>query len=404
MPRVWKEGLGLDPKGKGKGLGLDPKGKGKYKATNHRGGGQGMGSEGKSKGGKRREEDDNTSVEMSNDDDEDEDDEDDDEDSNDSGDDIDDIDDGDDDDDDDCCDFDDIIPSVDDMDDHGDTTPTPSSNVGTTSSGKVMYDPCYWLPSLHHLITQPIDLPVRQLANTGVLSLILATLSTKCVVLRTLALSCLQRIFELVKRQGPDKDAAFRERPQILVLLNFVKNSVEGGETTSTTSSSRGGEKKGGGGEQMVPLRLPSVVSLFLARAALHLLQPGHELFSKINKYLLSRPFCDVKDVPLFDLLIADGDVQTDMAPRLATFRIVRDGLTTRTDHLNLCRKNGYNRLMLLFPVLTKQDTKAGHAVLDLLDKALGMPSAARYLVERCGMVSELSVSINSIQLLTNLN
>jgi hypothetical protein len=53
------------------------------------------------------------------------------------------------------------------------------------------------------------------------------------------------------------------------------------------------------------------------------------------------------------------------------TFRIVRDGLSTRWDHLNLCRKNAYNRLMLLFPVLSK-DIKAGHAVFDLLDKALG--------------------------------
>jgi len=33
----------------------------------------------------------------------------------------------------------------------------------------------------------------------------------------------------------------------------------------------------------------------------------------------------------------------------------VRDGLVARVDHLNLCRKNGYNRLLLLFPVLARQ-------------------------------------------------
>ena len=380
VPQVWKDGLENDQKENNKAT---------KNNKSSRGGWEQRG--GRSKAG--RDDDDNTSVEMTNDDEEDDDDEDDDEDDDvddddedddSEGNDSDDLDDDDEANDD---DFDDIIPCVDDTDDHTDSNFYSITNSNAT--GKIMYDPCYWIPSLHQLITQPIDLPVRQLANTGVLSLILATLSTKCVILRTLALSSLQRIFELVKRQGPDKDAAFRERPQILVLLNFVKNSVEGVVTTSTTPT-RGEGKKGNGVEPMLPLRLPSVVSLFLARAALHLLQPGHELFSKINKYLLSRPYCDVKDVPLFDLLIADGDVQTDMAPRLATFRIVRDGLTTRTDHLNLCRKNGYNRLMLLFPVLTKQDTKAGHAVLDLLEKAMGMPSAARYLIERCGMVRVL--------------
>jgi hypothetical protein len=123
--------------------------------------------------------------------------------------------------------------------------------------------------------------------------------------------------------QTPDKDAGFRERPQLLLLITFIRNSLD----ASSSSSSEPG-----------PTHFPSVISLFLSRAAMHLLQPTHELFSKINKYLLSRPFCDFKDVPLYDLLLVDGDAQTEQAPRLTTFRIVRDGLCTHWDHLNLCR------------------------------------------------------------------
>jgi len=33
----------------------------------------------------------------------------------------------------------------------------------------------------------------------------------------------------------------------------------------------------------------------------------------QVNKYLLSRPYCDCKDVPLFDLLLSDGDAQTEV-------------------------------------------------------------------------------------------
>jgi Nucleolar pre-ribosomal-associated protein 1 len=251
-----------------------------------------------------------------------------------------------------CDDSDTYIPSVDSL---------------SLCTDKV-YDPCFWLPALHYsLLQQPHS--VRQLANCGALSLVIAGTSSRCPVLRAIAMSSLQRIFELAKQQTPDKDAGFRERPQLLLLLNFLRNALD-----SCTPSSSG------------PIQFPSVISLFLSRAALHLLQPTHELFSKINKYLLSRPFCDFKDVPLYDLLLVDGDATTEQASRLTTFRIVRDGLTTRWDHLNLCRKNGYNRLMLLFPVLSK-DVRAGHAVFDLLDKALGMQVSARYLLERCCVI-----------------
>jgi hypothetical protein len=44
---------------------------------------------------------------------------------------------------------------------------------------------------------------------------------------------------------------------------------------------------------------------------------------------------------------------------------------------------------MLLFPLLSK-DPRAGHAVFDLLDKALSMQVSARYLLERCSVVAWL--------------
>ena len=246
----------------------------------------------------------------------------------------------------------------------------PSVDTLSSCSDKV-YDPCFWLPALHYSLIQE-SYSVRQLANTGALSLIIAGISSRCPILRSIALSSLQRVLELVRQQTPDKDAGFRERPQLLLLLNFIRNALD-----SFAPSSSGATQ------------FPSVISLFLSRAALHLLQPTHELYSKINKYLLSRPFCDFKDVPLYDLLLVDGDAQTEQASRLTTFRMVRDGLCTRWDHLNMCRKNAYNRLMLLFPVLSK-DSRAGHAIFDLLDKALGMQVSARYLLERCSIVSWL--------------
>ena len=300
------------------------------------------------------------------------------------------------------------IPMKDDVSDWNcddSDTYVPSVDYLSVSTDKV-YDPCFWLPALHfNLMQSPHS--VRQLANTGALSLIIVGISSHCSILRSISMSSLQRVLELIKLQTPDRDAGFRERPQLLLLLNFIKNCLD---SLSLSTTSDRGSKPGigsgsgsgpGSGSGCGPIQFPSVISLFLSRAALHLLQPTHELFSKINKYLLSRPFCDLKDVPLYDLMIVDGDAQTEQAQRLTTFRIVRDGLCTRFDHLNLCRKNAYNRLMLLFPVLCK-DSRAGHAVFDLLDKALGMQVASRYLLERCSVISwlqQMASATNSLDI-----
>lgn len=72
---------------------------------------------------------------------------------------------------------------------------------------------------------------------------------------------------------------------------------------------------------------------------------------------------------------------------RLAVLRLVRDGLQTKEDHLNLCRKHIYSRLMLLFPLLASSDNHIGHAILDIFDRAIGLPFASRYLLQRCMII-----------------
>lgn len=263
-----------------------------------------------------------------------------------------------------------------------------------------VYDPSYWIPALHYSLQQDENISVRQLANCGIISMTIATLGSTCPLLRTYALSCLNMIFLLIVKQNASKDAAFRERPQLLVLINFIKNAFEGPYALTSTSTNFS-KIPAAMNIESDSRRLPSTVAITLGRAAMHLLQSGHEMYSKLNKYLLSRPFCDVKDIPLFDLLIIDGDAVTEESERLITLRLLRDGLSSRQDHLNFCRKNAYNRLMLLFPLLTK-DPRAGHAVLDILDKGLGLSVAARYLLERCGIIAwlrQMASPMNSLHI-----
>jgi hypothetical protein len=240
------------------------------------------------------------------------------------------------------------------------------------SSLNGVYDPAFWLPSLHYLL-QLQEISIRQLSNCGLLSLVFVSLGSNCPISRSYALSCLSTILLLLKKQTPEKDPAFRERPQLLLLVNFVRNGFDTKIETNDTKCPK----------------LPMSTALFAARAALHLMQPSHELYSKINKYLLSRPYCDVKDIPLYDFSVMSGNNESigDISIQLSTLRLVRDGLSSKEDHLNLCRKNAYSRLMMMFRIVSNVDIKCGHAILDLFEKALTIKDSARYLIERCGII-----------------
>jgi hypothetical protein len=229
-----------------------------------------------------------------------------------------------------------------------------------------VYDPCFWGLVIRHYFNEGGIKYARHLSNNGVMSLAIAMLGSQCPLARCVGYSSVQCMYELCLSQTPDKDSTFRERPQILLLLEFIKNGLESGANEFSS--------------------LPGMFSLFFSRSAMHLMQSGHELYGKINKYLISRPLYDSKDVPLFDSVLASTDESILASEKLAVLRLIRDGLLTQDDHLNLCRKNAYGKLMVLFPFLC-QDQRLGHAVFDLFERALSMPSAARYLVERCQLI-----------------
>jgi hypothetical protein len=252
--------------------------------------------------------------------------------------------------------------------------------------GNNVLDPSYWLPCIYLALAKNADLSMRQFANCGALAFVIACLTSDCVFIRSYAKACLHLVLAFLRKQTPDKDSAFRERPQLLVIVNFIRNAFNSAE------------QKG----QFVEDHLPLTSGIFLGRAALHLLQPQHTLFSSMNKYLLSRPYCDRKDIPLYESLVVEGDVGNDAVTRLAALRLLRDCIGSKEDHLNMCRKNAYSRLMVYF-VLFGKDAKSAHAILDILERALSFGAGARYLLERCALIpwlQQLASPINSSRIL----
>lgn len=255
-----------------------------------------------------------------------------------------------------------------------------------SANASSVYDPAFWLPVILYRLKVTSDISLRLFCNSGLLAIVVAAVGSDSLPTRVTALAILYTLLCKLSSQTLAQDPAFRARTQIILLLKFMKNSIERAEKSTPDQNDENGDLT----ER--PCKVPSFprsTILFFALSAMHLMQPGHELYGKVNKYLLSRPFCDVKDVPLFDLLVMEGDSTTAVISqqRVEVLRMIRDTLNDRLDHLNLCRKNAYSRLMGMYAIYT-QDHKVGNTILDIIEKGLSLRDSSRYLMQRCNIAS----------------
>lgn len=255
-----------------------------------------------------------------------------------------------------------------------------------------VYDPAYWLPVILYRLQVTSNISLRLFCNSGLLALTIAAVGSESLPTRVIALAILHILLCRLNMQTLAHDPSFRARSQIVLLLRFIKNSIERTEQNNVDEDGLQQVQNEINLDSHIVCKVPSFprsTILFMALSAMHLMQPGHELYGKVNKYLLSRPFCDTKDVPLFDLLVMEGDSTTSVISqqRVEVLRMIRDTLNDRLDHLNLCRKNAYSRLMGMYSIYS-QDHKVGNTILDILEKGLSLRDSSRYLVQRCNIAS----------------
>lgn len=312
-----------------------------------------------------------------------------------------------------------------------------------------VYDPCYWIPCmLYELLSNEIS--IRKLASCGGLSLILAATSdlNRCRqsfdknhelhvvfdpnpanMIQTYAMACLAKIKEYCDSQTPDREISFRERPQIAMILNYFQNSISSAISTDedVKDPKQFNRSMIKGSFRMDSSSIPCLISLFLAQAVLNVFQPSHDLYLRIGKHFLLKPYANPKDVPLFESVVMIGDINSHSIAidqlqhvskqgnsrndQVQALRMIRDHLLTRTDHISMCQRNNYSRLMLLFDILqnyaiqedssdsatnsrgTSQSTgisafsnSLSHTIIDIFDKMILKQYAVKYLFDKCGL------------------
>eukprot|EP00899_Mesostigma_viride_P026510 jgi/Mesvir1/7043/Mv09162-RA.2 len=222
------------------------------------------------------------------------------------------------------------------------------------------YDPVFLLALALHALTVPL-MDAREFARSGLLASAVASLSAQSDSLRGAAYAVLAKYAEVVK------EASFREKPQVGLLLRCLQNSI-------TVDGQR----------------IPSVSCLFVAEAAAAVMHPEAAAYVSINKFLLNRPMLDLQDVPLFYAKLFSGDASSYRSDRVWMLRLLARGLVSSRDGA-IFRRRFVLEMLMAFHESSLADAYARWLVLQVIRSAIAIPRCASDLLASTGLVAWLA-------------
>lgn len=128
----------------------------------------------------------------------------------------------------------------------------------------------------------------------------------------------------------------------MLLLLETLKNSIT---------------------DRTAPQIVPSMVTLFAARSLSILLRPDSPLYPHVNRYLLSSPFLNLEEIPLFYTTMFSSNSARDQAKKECDWilNLLLHGLKTDLDY-KLCQRRHVVDILLGYlssPLSTTQQRVA---------------------------------------------
>ncbi|XP_042478161.1 uncharacterized protein LOC122059441 isoform X2 [Macadamia integrifolia] len=139
--------------------------------------------------------------------------------------------------------------------------------------------------------------------------------------------------------------------------------------------------------------KIPSLIGIFAAEASFILLDPSHEHYFTISKFLMRSPRVNLKAVPLFDTFFGSSSVNFK-GDRLWLLRLSYAGLNLDDDAQIFKRKCIIENLMGFY-ASSMSDYESRILILQIVKKSIKSQVIARYLVEYCGLISWLSSVIS---------
>ncbi|XP_058204610.1 uncharacterized protein LOC131318694 isoform X1 [Rhododendron vialii] len=222
------------------------------------------------------------------------------------------------------------------------------------------YDPVFILRfSIHSLLMGYIE-PV-EFASLGLLAIAFVSISSPHDEMRKLGYEVLGGFKNALEKCQKRKDLM-----RLRLLLTYLQNGIE-----------------------KPWQRIPSITAKFVAEASVILLDPSHDHYSTISKFLMGSARVNMKSVPLFANFLWSSSVnfRTD---RLWMLRLLYAGLDS-DDDAQIYIRNNILEILLGFYASPFSDIESKELILQVVKKSVEVRKLARHLVEHCSIISWLS-------------
>ncbi|CAH0387937.1 unnamed protein product [Bemisia tabaci] len=235
-----------------------------------------------------------------------------------------------------------------------------------------IYDPAFLIPVLNSILAT--ESPVRwfQITRSRAISIIFASLALEDPVLRNTAYLTLSKFYQLL-------ETGEKSRALWIQFLDIIRNGIaDAGLNQSNTTP-----------------QLSSVITTFLARTAITLIEPSGPNFKPLVSFVTVKPTLRLNQVPEFLILFFSADKDTKLH-RKFILEVMRDGIRCEADW-KLCQSYVF-KIILTFYSSSLADDETKELILDVMKSVVKIQNAAIYMATSYGFMSWLSHEIRTLQ------
>ncbi|XP_040440850.1 nucleolar pre-ribosomal-associated protein 1 [Falco naumanni] len=213
------------------------------------------------------------------------------------------------------------------------------------------YDPCFLLQLFSELTRPECVVACHKFVEVNALGLTVAALSSYDSNMRAVA------YFVLASFRSHLEGARFREKSQLLYLLDTVQNGI-----------------------RQPNLRFTFSLTLYIARVAQQILKPEEHMYIKVNRFLLSHQYLDLRKVPGFFQLFYSFDFEYK-TEREWILRFLGEGLRDKHCY-ELYDYQRIFQVILCFFNSPLCDESSQSRILEILQNAARVTRAAYELIQ----------------------
>ncbi|XP_067306200.1 nucleolar pre-ribosomal-associated protein 1 isoform X2 [Pseudorasbora parva] len=220
-----------------------------------------------------------------------------------------------------------------------------------------LYDPCFLLPLFSFILRPECAVDCHKFVSSHALGVAVAALSSYDPKVRAAAYQVLGSFYQHLE------GARFREKRQLLYLLDTVKNGI-----------------------QKQNLQVPFVHVAYIAKVAQQILRPEEHMYMVVSRFLLGTQFLDLKRIPDFFKLFYSFDLEHKME-REWGLNILEEGVRDKLCY-ELCEKQGIYQTLLGFSSTPLCDQASQIQITNVLRQTAHGNRAAYVLTKEHGVLT----------------